>query len=113
MKTLRKALIEAGVKENGRRGSVFNFAGLTGVMNPWAIYNKDIQEAVREKVGGDFYILPSSTEEVLCVPKAGLGIDFLMETVREINHDLVNGQGVYLADDVYEIKGRTIVSAVR
>lgn len=119
--TLRQALINANVKRT-TTGSISTLGAVLGqegaptvaiVFNPWYIYEPDAQSKVRELVGGDFYILPSSTQEVLCVGKANADADDLLTMVKEINRGLVEGQGVYLADDVYEIKGKSIVSAVK
>lgn len=119
--TLRQALINANVKRT-TTGSISTLGAVLGqegaptvaiVFNPWYIYEPDAQSKVRELVGGDFYILPSSTQEVLCVDKATADVNDLLAMVKEINRGLVDGQGVYLADDVYEIKGKAIVSAVK
>lgn len=119
--TLRQALINANVKRT-TTGSISTLGSVLGqeggpavaiVFNPWYIYEPDAQAKVRQIIGDDFYILPSSTEEVLCVGKADSDLDYLLKTVRNINRGLVDGQGLYLADDVYEVKGKAIVSAVK
>lgn len=62
---------------------------------------------VREQLGEDFYILPSSTHEVIILPKiAGMSPKELRNTVREINAEMVEPQDV-LANDVYEFHGAT------
>lgn len=62
---------------------------------------------VREQLGEDFYILPSSTHEIIILPKiAGMSPKELRNTVREINAEMVEPQDV-LANDVYEFHGAT------
>lgn len=117
--TLRQALINAGIKRENK-GAISTLGAVLGqdgpavaiVFNPWYIYEPEAQAKVRQIVGDDFYILPSSTEEVLCVSKTDNDVSDLLQMVKEINRGLVDGQGVYIADDVYEVKGKMIVSAI-
>ena len=64
-----------------------------------------LQEAA-EKLGGDYYILPSSVHEVLFLPQKG-GEDYreLEMTVREINDTQVAPQD-RLSDKVYHYDSR-------
>ena len=57
---------------------------------------------VREKVGGDFFILPSSIHELLVVPKQdGMELSDLEAMVKEVNATQVAPEEK-LSDHVYE-----------
>lgn len=60
-----------------------------------------VLEKFAEKIGGDFYILPSSVHEVLFVPANGdMDARYLIQMVREVNATEVLPQEV-LSDHVY------------
>lgn len=55
-----------------------------------------------EKVGGDFYILPSSLHEVILLPATGdMDVDYLIDMVRTVNATEVAPEEV-LSDSVYK-----------
>ena len=54
-----------------------------------------------ERIGGDFYILPSSTHEVLFVPASiGMDVGYLRQMVRDVNATEVSEQE-FLSNNVY------------
>ena len=54
-----------------------------------------------ERIGGDFYILPSSTHEVLFVPASvGMDVEYLRQMVRDVNATEVSEQE-FLSNNVY------------
>ncbi len=54
------------------------------------IYNEDCIKQVQEKLHADnFYVLPSSIHEVICVPTEGIEIDDLLTMVTEVNQTQV------------------------
>ena len=62
---------------------VTNEARMFGAIN---IYNEDCIRQVQEKLhANNFYVLPSSKHEVICVPTDGIEIDDLLTMVTEIN----------------------------
>jgi hypothetical protein len=62
---------------------VTNEANRFGAVN---IYNKDCIKQIQEKLrANNFYVLPSSKHEVICVPTKGIEIDDLLKMVTEIN----------------------------
>lgn len=62
---------------------VTNEARMFGAIN---IYNEDCIKQVQEKLhANNFYVLPSSKHEVICVPTEGIKIDDLLKMVTEIN----------------------------
>lgn len=66
---------------------VTNEASRFGAVN---IYNEDCIKQVQEKLrANNFYVLPSSKHEVICVPTEGMEIDVLLEMVTDINHTQV------------------------
>lgn len=55
-----------------------------------------------EKVGGDFYILPSSIHETILLPVTGdMDVDYLIDMVRSVNAAEVSPEEV-LSDNVYK-----------
>lgn len=66
---------------------VTNEARMFGAIN---IYNEDCIRQVQEKLhANNFYVLPSSKHEVICVPTDGIEIDDLLTMVTEINQTQV------------------------
>lgn len=62
---------------------VTNEARMFGAIN---IYNEDCIKQVQEKLHAkNFYVLPSSIHEVICVPTEEIEIDDLLKMVTEIN----------------------------
>lgn len=62
---------------------VTNEANRFGAIN---IYNEDCIRQVQEKLhANNFYVLPSSKHEVICVPTEGIEINDLLTMVTEIN----------------------------
>lgn len=75
--------------------NIENVHGAYEMLNPIAL------EAVREKIG-DFYILPSSINELIIVPKnKGDKFESLREIVRTINAEEVKPEE-QLSDSIYE-----------
>lgn len=66
-----------------------------------------VPEEIHEKMGGDYYILPSSVHEVLILSKeTGIPPEVLRSTVRSVNREQVCPEE-RLGNDVYEFQGRT------
>lgn len=66
---------------------VTNKARMFGAIN---IYNEDCIKQVQEILGTkNFYVLPSSIHEVICVPTEGIEIDDLLTMVTEVNQTQV------------------------
>lgn len=66
---------------------VTNEANRFGAIN---IYNEDCIRQVQEKLHtNNFYVLPSSKHEVICVPTEGIEINDLLTMVTEINQTQV------------------------
>ena len=62
---------------------------------------QDFMDQAAEKLGGDFYILPSSIHEILLVPDNGdKAADDLRDMVREVNATQVSPEEK-LTDNVY------------
>jgi len=78
-----------------------------------AILSKDALRTVQEKLNGkEFYILPSSIHEVICIPvDSGISSTYLREMVREINAAEVSAQE-FLSDEIMKYDGNRI-SVVR
>ena len=66
---------------------VTNKERMFGAIN---IYNEDCIKQVQEILGTkNFYVLPSSIHEVICVPTEGIEIDDLLKMVTEVNQTQV------------------------
>lgn len=66
---------------------VTNEANRFGAIN---IYNEDCIKQVQQKLhANNFYVLPSSKHEVICVPTEGIEINDLLTMVTEINQTQV------------------------
>ena len=66
-----------------------------------------VLEDVHEKMGGDYYILPSSVHEVMILSKeAEIPFEVLRDTVRSVNRELVCPEE-RLGNDIYEFQGKT------
>lgn len=66
------------------------------------ILNEKAMEDITEKIGGDFYVLPSSIHELLIVPKEeGMELADLEAMVQEVNATQVAPEDK-LSDHVYE-----------
>lgn len=74
------------------------------------ILNKEIQEMLYRKLG-DFYILPSSVHEVICIPKVDTDKEYLLKMVKEVNSEYFMTDIDILTDDVFEIRDGKICSA--
>lgn len=74
------------------------------------IVQNNIMEKIGEKLGMDFYVLPSSTHEVLIVPDDGkISLEELEEVVKDVNDTQV-APGIQLSDKVqyYERNTRSL-----
>lgn len=72
-----------------------------------ALLDEKMMEQIAERVGNDFYILPSSVHEVLIVPKeAGMDLKDLEAMVQEVNATQVAPQD-RLSDHVYQYDNET------
>lgn len=71
-----------------------------------AIY-PNVLKQVREQLGKDYYILPSSTHELIILPKTkDMDAKELRSMVRELNESQVSPEEV-LGNEVYEFRGAT------
>lgn len=70
------------------------------------IFNKKVQKDLRQKLG-EYYILPSSMHELICIPKGNREVAELEALVRSINEKEVSAED-YLSDNVYELVDGTL-----
>lgn len=83
---------------------VTNEARMFGAIN---IYNEDCIRQVQEKLhANNFYVLPSSKHEVICVPTDGIEVNDLLTMVTEINQTQVKEEN-RLGDFVLYYDGDT------
>lgn len=79
------------------------------VLGAAAILNPAVQKDVAERLGGDFFVLPSSKHEVLALSTTGHEASELAAMVREINRNEVSRQD-QLSQEVYryDFQARTL-----
>lgn len=71
------------------------------------IMNENVQKMVAEKVGDEYFILPSSVHEVLIISKKdGMNVDELREMVKSVNGSCVSVEEI-LSDQVYRYDAKT------
>ena len=71
------------------------------------ILYEGLLKAFSEKIGSDFYILPSSIHEVIFVPANGdMDVRYLIQMVKEVNATEVSPSEV-LSDNVYKYHANT------
>ena len=101
---LEEEMVEAFFDMDVYEDSAFPMYVATNIfkMNGACILLYDgVLEKFAEKIGGDFYILPSSVHEVLFVPANGdMDARYLIQMVREVNATQVAPDEV-LSDSVY------------
>ncbi|MBQ6089982.1 MAG: hypothetical protein IJL07_01775 [Lachnospiraceae bacterium] len=65
-----------------------------------ALLYPGVLEKIREELGSEFYVLPSSVNEVIILPSNGHGSDYLRDMVREVNQTTVPPEEI-LSDNIY------------
>lgn len=79
----------------------------SGVFGSAVILDEDILGQVSEKIGGVFYLLPSSVHEVIAIPAdTDFFPDKLNEMIQQINEDVVKSDEV-LSDHAYIYDSKT------
>lgn len=68
----------------------------------------DILSEIRNKLNENFYILPSSINEVLIIPESFVTPDFVREMVKDVNNTVVT-QTDKLSDNIYFYNGNVIM----
>ena len=72
-----------------------------------AVMDKDTMSGIAEKVGGNFFVLPSSIHEVLVIPESqGMDYKELEAMVRDVNSSQVSPEK-RLSDHVYKFDAKT------
>ena len=71
------------------------------------IMREDVQQMVAEKLGGDYYVLPSSIHETLILPKReDMSFQKLQDMVQSVNSMCVSEEEV-LSDGVYQYDAKS------
>ena len=87
---------------------VTNTSGSQGAA---AVFYPEVEDELKARLGGDFYILPSSVHEVLAVRKDVNDLESLRMRVKTINETEVEPQD-RLSDNVYEMSGGKLCIAL-
>ncbi|HAV90083.1 MAG TPA: hypothetical protein DCW44_02260 [Eubacterium sp.] len=96
------------------RNPMYVLSSANGVNGAACIASPKVMDMVSEKLGGDFYMIPSSTHEVILIPKSVLiSPEELSDMVVSVNESCVEPQDI-LSNHVYEydIKTRMLHSSV-
>lgn len=54
-----------------------------------ALFLPGVIQEVSQKIGGDFYVLPSSVNELLCIPVISDDVEYLKRMVKDINNNVL------------------------
>lgn len=73
----------------------------------------EIQRMVKNILHSDFYILPSSVHESICVPDYMMSKEELLAIVKTVNKESFMNKDNILADDVFIIQDGVLCSAFR
>ncbi len=69
--------------------------------------NKNLREQVAEKIGGDYYIIPSSVHEVICVSVDTMSPEQAATMIQEVNANEVQPEEV-LGSHPYHVDAQTL-----
>lgn len=73
------------------------------------IASKTAMEQIKETLGEDFYILPSSKHEILIMPESkAINLEYMQSMVREINATQVKPKD-RLSDSIYRCNGKKVM----
>ena len=114
---LRELMIHDGIPEvnadeliqmQGEQCPMWILSNESRVDGAVAITSQETLKAAHEKLGGDFYILPSSRHETILVPQSMVSdVEDLKKMVREVNATEVSRVDK-LSDSVYFFNGRCL-----
>lgn len=98
----RKNLLERDEPlANEEVGGMYVLTNESGTLGAVALFYPDVKDKAAELLGGDYYILPSSTHEVILVPDAvGINPKELCDMVKQANKTVVEPKDI-LSDNVY------------
>lgn len=101
IKAISKTMLVVHAKNNAPNGAV-------------TILYDDIQQRIAYILGTkNFYVIPSSIHEILCIPKSYASLDDILEQVIYISATIVDKDD-FLADDVFEFdKNGILVSTIK
>ena len=77
-----------------------------------AVLYPEVDAQLRERFGGDYYVLPSSVHEVLAVPREPERLQALEEMVRSVNLSGAMRHEDYLSDHVFEVRDGQLTRAM-
>ncbi len=88
---------------------ISNTSGMDGAA---AVLYPGVEEQVRELIGGDFLLLPSSVHEMLAISKNDISVKHATEMVHEANASVVEAEE-FLSNDVYTLKAGECINLTR
>lgn len=99
----KKELIESINTQNFSEVPMYIVSNTQQYNGTISITYPGIYEKICEMLGGNFYILPCSVHECICVPQSCASPKDLLSMVTEINHSTVKTED-FLCDDIFEIQ---------
>jgi len=103
-----KKNLEMIIPENafGNLPEIICISNASGINGAVCIISPEVRQKVAEKIGGDYYVIPSSVHEVLAVPKReDLHCAALQDMVQSVNGSEVKEDEV-LSSRVYEYNAK-------
>lgn len=104
IETLKEAMLRMGAPkelfENTPEYPMLVLSNKSGIEGAASIIFDDMLREIKSKLKENFYILPSSINEVLIVPESFAEPDFIREMVREVNNTVVD-KAERLSDSIY------------
>ena len=92
---------EFEIKEMNTDFPMYIVSNDSGINGAASILYPDVLEQLSEKLGGNMYLLPSSTHEMIAVPiNIGMSVPQLENLVQSVNQDVVSSDEI-LSDHVY------------
>lgn len=104
IETLKEAMLRMGAPkelfENTPEYPMLVLSNKSGMEGAAGIVFDDVLRKIKSKLKENFYILPSSINEVLIVPESFAEPDFIRTMVREVNNTVVD-KAERLSDSIY------------
>ena len=97
-----------GWSEKECTSSLFVLTNQYGVHGASAFLYEGIAQKIEQTLGGDYYVIPSSVHELLFIAKEKIKeVDFLKDTILEVNHTQVGKEEV-LSDLLYQYQNHQL-----
>ena len=104
VETLKESMLRMGAPkelfENTPEYPIFVLSNKSGIEGAASIVFDDVLIEIKSKIKENFYILPSSINEVIIVPESFAKPDFIRRMVKDVNNTIVD-KAERLSDSIY------------